>query len=134
MKGAAIISLMKSIPEIVDKLGDDGVLRVFPREAPRDVKTPYGTYRKILNTPTNSFTSESGFDFARYDLHIYSPIYGECEQVIELMRKHMAGASGTFAGVELNYTEYIDDSDDFNPTTDLHEHQIEFNFNYRRQP
>lgn len=133
MTGDAIIAMVDSFSAITDKIGSGASMRLWPRELPQTTITwPAGIYRRLPVIPVDDWGQKSNFEFRSVDFHFYAKNYDEAADIIEVFRSTLEGQSGTWAGVDVNHVLYMTDTEDFDDELELHIHQIELQFNYRR--
>ncbi len=133
MKAASIISLFESKAAITSLIGSGADMRLYPQELPQSLSGyPAITFRLLPVIPTNDNSGPSQFDFRSVDFFAYGYIKDDVEELIATVREELEDTSGVFAGININHILYMTDSDGFNEDLELHTHQLELQFNYRR--
>lgn len=133
MTGKSIISLFESKTAITDIIGAGNDMRLYPKVMPQKTNTwPAMTYRLLPVTPLNDNSGPSDFEFRSVDFFAYAKTADDAEALIATVREELEDQRGTWGSVEVNHILYMTDSPDFLEDLELHTHQLELQFNYRR--
>ena len=133
MTGKAIISLLESKTAITDLIGSGASMRLTPKVMPQNSSNwPVMTYNMQNVIPVNDGSGKSDFEFRSVDFFAYAKIQDDAEDLINTVREELEDERGTWGGVEVNHILYMTDSTDYLEDLELHTHQLELQFNYRR--
>lgn len=113
MIGKAIHALLTADSDVTDIVGSGDNARIFPVAIAQGEVKPAIVYRTVRKDPFDTKSGVSDTDRDEVEIIAVSEKYGDVDDLSEKIRAAVDGKRGTYGGVPVNETYFIDWEDDF---------------------
>ena len=128
MIGNAIYNLLSSDPDVSAIVGT----KIYPVRIEQKTNLPAIAYRKSGKTGHDTKQAVSTLDKVRAEVTAVHTKYSSIQDLAEKIRKAIEGKTGTFGGVQIHTTYFIDDEDDYDEDAQAYLRIITFEFFIKR--
>ena len=100
---AALVSYIKSVPEITALLGEGDACRIYPLKLPQDPTYPAVTYQVV----SGSRHHDMDIAYPRIQYTTFAGTYSQAKELANLLRLHISRLKGVLSGIAIKQIQYI---------------------------
>lgn len=105
--------------------------RIYPGVRPQGSILPAVSYFKVTNRHLYRHRGAGGWAEPRFQIDVWASTYASAKRVAEQVRLGMNAFTGTFSGVEVGRSEAANETDLYEPETQIHHIALDFDVTHK---